>query len=90
MEATPACQLKNRRVSFGMARREDMKTQHAIPVTQEKIALAEWDKDARPSERVNIPEIYKSTIDTPAKVSLIYPAVVHSPPPPSIPSGADY
>ena len=103
MDTTPACQLKNRRVSFSIARREGLKTQNADPVTQEKVALVEWRKgassieliklpemkDASSIELIKLPEMYVSTIDKQAKLSLIYPGPVHSTPPPSMPHGGE-
>ena len=82
-DTTPVCQLKNRRVSFGVARLEGIKTQDVIPVTQKKVVLSERYKNSVSIELVSIPEIYKATIEKPEKISLVYPGPVHSTPPPS-------
>ena len=82
-DTTPACQLKNRRVSFDVARLEGIKTQDVIPVTQKKIVPSEQYKNAGSIALVSIPEIYKATIDKPKKIGLVYPDPVHGTPPPS-------
>ena len=87
MDTTPACQLQNRRVSFALARREGIEKQNSVPVPQEPVTLSK--KSAISIELVNLPEIHKSTIDTPGKVNLIYPDPVHHTPPPSIPVEGD-
>ncbi len=55
VETTPACQVKNRRVSFSVAHRDHVETPPALPVTDRKAQLTE--NTVVSVEHVSLPEM---------------------------------